>query len=47
MLAPPFKKFLLIYGEWNDMSDDVMDIMAYIPSTDHLSDVIVEDLDQK
>ena len=29
------------------MSDDVMDIMAYIPSTDHLSDVTVDDLDQK
>lgn len=29
------------------MPDDVMDVMAYIPSTDHLSDVIVDDLDQK
>lgn len=29
------------------MLDDVTDIMAYIPSTDHLSDVTVDDLYQK
>ena len=45
VLAPPFKRFLVAYDDWNDMTNEakqqhIKSVMSYIPSADNLLEVL-------